>query len=193
MHDWPCSWAGTGFSGVLPSPTNSLSRKGPIRANRGGRPAQESSRGSTAHVHTQLRPQTRVRTRPRVGGKDRRIISRVQMRLQSFGIIRDPALSAQALLFPLPWLLVFVFHDVNRLPRLPGHAASRRGGRRGTSQLSSRTCFKVDPPARVLSHAHTQCLQPHHQGHSLVNKLVVTLPAGQPQASQREGDRMILR
>lgn len=24
MHDWPCSWAGPGFSRVLPSPTNSL-------------------------------------------------------------------------------------------------------------------------------------------------------------------------
>ena len=73
MHDWPCSWAWTGFSGVLPSPTNSLSRKGPIRANRGGRPAQESSRGSTDQVHTQLRPQTRVRTRPRMAGKDQRM------------------------------------------------------------------------------------------------------------------------
>ena len=24
MHDWPCSWAGSGFSRVLPSPTNSF-------------------------------------------------------------------------------------------------------------------------------------------------------------------------
>ena len=24
MHDWPCSWAGPGFSRALPSPTNSL-------------------------------------------------------------------------------------------------------------------------------------------------------------------------
>ncbi|CAN0303779.1 unnamed protein product [Rangifer tarandus platyrhynchus] len=199
MPDWPCSWAGTGFSGVLPSPTNSISRKGPVRTNRGGRPGQESSRGSTISIYTQLRPQTRVRTRPRMGGKDRRMRSRVPMRLQSFGIIQDPALSAQALLFSLPWLLVPVFHDVTRLPRPPGHAASRRGGRRGTSQLSSRTCFKVDLPARVLSHllqgrpARASSLPPTHSvppapppGTLPSQQADATLPAGQPQASQRE-------
>ena len=38
MHDWPCSWAGPGFSRVLPSPTNSLSRKGPIRGSQRRKP-----------------------------------------------------------------------------------------------------------------------------------------------------------
>ena len=46
--------------------------------------------------------------------------SRVQIHLQSFGITQDPALSAQALLFSLPWLLVLVFHDVIWLPWLLG-------------------------------------------------------------------------
>ena len=42
-------------------------------ANRGGSPGEESSRGSTISIHTQLRPQTRVRARPRMGGKDCRM------------------------------------------------------------------------------------------------------------------------
>jgi len=40
----------------------------------------------------------------------------VQMCLQSFGITQDPALSAQALVFSLSWLLVLGFHDVSWLP-----------------------------------------------------------------------------
>ena len=56
------------------------------------------------------------------------------------------ALPAQALLLSLPWLLVLVFHDIIQLSWLLGHAASRQRGRRGTSQLSSPTCFKVDLP-----------------------------------------------
>ena len=125
-----------------------------------------------------------------MGGKDGRMRSRVQMHLQSFGITQDPALSAQALLFSLPWLLVLVFHDVIWLPWLLGHAASRQRGWRRTSQLSSPTCFKVDLPVWILSHAHKQCLQPPPSG--TLPSEQVTLPDGQPQASQREGDRKIL-
>ena len=94
------------------------------------------------------------------------------MCLRSFGITQDPALSAQALLFSLPWLLVLVFHDVSWLPWLLGHAASRQRGRRGTSQRSSPTCFKVDLPVRILSHHTISDSSLHHKTHSLVNKLL---------------------
>ena len=96
----------------------------------------------------------------------------VQMHSQSFGITQDPALSAQALLFSLPWLLVLVFHDVIWLPWLLGHAASRQRGWSGTSQLSSPTCFTVDLPVRIFSHHTISASSLNQQAHSLVNKLL---------------------
>ena len=59
------------------------------------------------------------------------------MRSQSFGITQDPALSAQALLFSLPWLLVLVFPNFNWLPWLLGSYSFEAEKDTEASQLSS--------------------------------------------------------
>nr|CAI9694277.1 unnamed protein product [Rangifer tarandus platyrhynchus] len=51
-----------------------------------------------------------------------------------------------------------------------GGADLRRSGGAAAARVP---LTPVDLPARVLSHPQTQCLQPHHQAHSLVNKLML--------------------
>ena len=64
---------GQASPGSSPLPPTVFPERDQSEANRGGSPGEESSRGSTISIHTQLRPQTRVRARPRMGGKGGRM------------------------------------------------------------------------------------------------------------------------
>ena len=64
---------GQASPGSSPLPPIAFPERDQSEANRGGSPGEESSRGSTISIHTQLRPQTRVRARPRMGGKGGRM------------------------------------------------------------------------------------------------------------------------
>lgn len=65
---------------------------GQSEANRGGHPDRNPAERRTIQHRHPVRPQTRVRTRTRMGRKDRRIRSRVQPRLQVFGRIQEQSL-----------------------------------------------------------------------------------------------------
>ena len=94
-------------------------------------------------IHTQVRPQTRVKTRTRMAGKDGKMRWRVQMNFQVFGIIQDqpflPKLSSSLCLGS--WSLCFPISF-----GCPGSwdlTASRQRRRQGTSQLSSPMCLET--------------------------------------------------
>ena len=130
-------------------------------------------------IHTQLRPQTRVRTRTRMAEKDGRMRWRVQMHFQVFGIIQDqpflpspPPLSALAL---GPCVSQFQLAAL-----APGvlQLRGREGGRGPASSLPRawrRACLCKFSPIHTVS-AHSL----RHQAYSLVIKLMVTILEGNP-------------
>ena len=134
---------GQASPGSTPLPPKAFPERDQSEANRGGSPSEESSRGSTISIHTQLRPQTRGRTRTRMAGKNGRMRWRVQMYFQVFGIIQDqPFLpTPSSSLCHSSWSLCFSFSI--GCPGSWGPTALRQRRRQGTSQLSSPTCLEM--------------------------------------------------
>ena len=150
--------------GSSPLPLAAFPGSDQSEANRGGHPDSNPAEGRTVQHPTQLRPQTRVRTRTRMAGKDGRMRWTVQMHFQVFGIIQDqPFLPTPSSSLCLgSWSLCFPISI--GCPGSWGPTASRQRRRQGTSQLSSPTCLETGLSVLILSHPHSQCPQPPPPG-----------------------------
>ena len=143
MHDWPCSWAGTGFSRVLPSPTNSLPKGTNQRLTEEEAWIGIQQWKHYQHPHPSEAPdegQEEAKNGTE-GQKDESSVQRAYNCLSSSSI-RPFCLT---LLF---FLLdsVLMFHDFNRLTWLLGSCSFGAEKGQGARQLSSSIYLKEGLP-----------------------------------------------
>ena len=140
MHDWPCSWAGPGFSRVLPSPTNSLSRKGPIRSSQRRKPwIGIQKRKHYQHPHLAEAPD-KGQDQAKNGREGRKYESSVQRIYNCLSSSRSQPFCLSLLFFRLDSVLMF--HDFNRLTWLLESCSFGAEKGQGARQLSSSIYLK---------------------------------------------------